>query len=145
MLLSRCQRILMIALVAGSAPGRLANVPGSTRPGSRRAASARRLPSDARSGSSCGVVIAASAPPNRTSPKAAGSTVDGALRLCDPTTPGTTTGASTAMSAAFATTLGSRTSAQTIPQDGTFLPARGRPKHATGGLQARDGHAGAAR
>lgn len=42
--------------------------------------------------------------------------VVGALGMRDPTNPGTTTEASAAMSAARATTLGSRTSGQTLPQ-----------------------------
>jgi hypothetical protein len=63
----------------------------------------------------------------------------GALGMRDPTSPGTTTEASAAMRAARATTLGSRTSGRTVPQDGVAWALRGIRPDIAARLQIADG------
>src|SRR5829696_7846036 len=120
MLLSRCQVTLTTAFGLGSATsGRGASAAATgARRGSLRIASALSQPSDAVSGSRICVVIDVSDRSRPTPWKADGSMAAGRLGMRDPTSPETTTEASTAMSAERATTLRSRTSGETLPQVG---------------------------
>src|SRR5438552_1576583 len=96
-------------------PGRGAGSPNAGM-GSRRTASSSSLPADAVSGSNEVVVIVVISYPSSTLANLDGSMTPGALGTREPTDPGTTIKASDAMSAARATTLGSRTTRRTLPE-----------------------------
>src|SRR5205809_4793982 len=130
---SRCQALRTINCAAGVDPsGRGAGSPNAGA-GSRRMASSSSLPADAVSGSNGLVVIVVIAYPSSTLSNFDGSMAPGALGTREPTGPGTTIKASDAMSAARATTLGSRTTGPTLPE----IRLQGRDKRLQLALQGR--------
>src|SRR5262245_48769812 len=113
---SRIQGLLTIALTDGSEPsGRAAGSP-TNGAGSRRTASKSSLPSDAWDGSRLVVAIVVISYPRSMVSNRDESITPGPLGTCEPAGPGTTIKASVAMSAARATTLGSRTTVATLAE-----------------------------
>src|SRR5439155_5074322 len=130
---SRCQALRTINCAAGVDPsGRGAGSPNAGA-GSRRTASNSSLPADAVSGSNELVVIVVISYPSSTFANFDGSMAPGALGAREPADPGTTIKASDAMSAARATTLGSRTTGRTLPE----IHLQGRVKRPRRALQGR--------
>src|SRR6478672_551320 len=139
MLLSRCQKAWTIGTVGGTGTtGRGAWADAGATWGSPRNASGSRCPADRPAGSSCGVVIAVHERDRPTDWKAEESMTLGAAGMREPTAPGTTTKASTAMSAARATTLGSRTSGSTLPEIALQRAGAASSAGVTRRLQRRD-------
>src|SRR5690349_9628652 len=118
MLESRCHGLLTIVIAC--APGTETSGRGApaaaTGAGSWRTASKSSRPADARDGSSVVVAIVAISYPRSTGSNLDESMFPGAVGTREPADPGTTIKASDAMSAARATTLGSRTTGGTLPE-----------------------------
>src|SRR4029079_1618767 len=118
MLESRCHGLLTTVIVRG--PGMETSGRGAPEPapgaGSRSTASKSSRPADAWDGSNGVVAIVAISYPRSTGSNLAESMFPGAVGTREPADPGTTIKASDAMSAARATTLGSRTTGGTLPE-----------------------------
>src|SRR6185295_16979862 len=118
MLESRCHGLLttVIACGPGTDPAGRGAAAAAAGAGSRRTASKSSRPADAWDGSNVVVAIAANSYPSSTLSNLDESITPGTVGTREPADAGTTIRASVAMSAARATTLGSRTTGATLAE-----------------------------